>query len=69
MDWFRYDDGLHHERVEMKTTEWHNVLKPTENKLKMKICLLTLYLNDFNENKVMFGRALKKLICFISSAV
>ena len=36
-----------------KTTEWHNEPKPTENKLKMKICLLTLYLNHFNENKLM----------------
>ena len=26
----------------------------------MKICLLTLYLNYFNENKLMFGRTLKK---------
>ena len=35
-----------------KTTEWHNELKPTENELNMKICLLTLYLNHFNENYV-----------------
>ena len=56
-----------------KITEWHNELKPTENKLKMKICLLTLYSNHFNENKLMFGRTLNiffyifcgivKLIC------
>ena len=48
-----------------KTTEWHNELKPNENGLKMKICLLTLYLNHFNENKLMFGNALKKLVCFL----
>ena len=34
----------------IKPAEWHNELKPTENELKMKICLLTLYLNHFNEN-------------------
>ena len=44
-----------------KTTEWHNELKPTENELKIKICLLTLYLNHINENKLIFGRTLKKL--------
>ena len=48
-----------------KTTEWHNEVKPNENGLKMKICLLTLYLNHFNENKLMFGNALKKLVCFL----
>ena len=47
-----------------KTTEWHNELKPTENELKMKICLLTLYLNHFNENMFMFERTLKKLFWF-----
>ena len=47
-----------------KTTEWHNELKPIENELKMKTCLLTLYLNNFNENKFMFGRKLKKLFWF-----
>ena len=47
-----------------KITEWHNELKPTENELKMKIYLLTLYLNRFNENKFMFGRTLKKLFWF-----
>ena len=31
-----------------KTTEWHDELKPTENELKMKICLLILYLNRSN---------------------
>ena len=36
-------------------------LKPTENELKMKICLLTLYLNRCNESKLMFGRKLAKL--------
>ena len=36
-------------------------MKPTKNELKMKICLLTLYLKHFNENKFMFGRTLKKL--------
>ena len=44
-----------------KTTEWYNELKPTENELKMKICLLTLHLNHFNENELMFRRTLKKL--------
>ena len=48
-----------------KTTESHNELKLTENELKMKIYLLTLNLNHFNENKLMFGRALKKLFSFI----
>ena len=43
-----------------KTTEWHNKLKPTENKLKMNICLLALYLNDFNQSKFMFRRTLRK---------
>ena len=43
---------------ETKTTEWHNELKPTEIELKRKTCLLTLYLNHFNENKLMFGRTL-----------
>ena len=33
-----------------KTTEWHNELEQTENEFKMKICLLTLYLNHFNGN-------------------
>ena len=47
-----------------KTTEWLNDLKSTENELKMRICLLTLYLNLFNEKKLMFGRTLKKLFWF-----
>ena len=47
-----------------KTTEWHNKLKTAENELKMKICLLKLYLNHFNENKLMFGRTLKKHFWF-----
>ena len=53
-----------------KLTKWHNVLKPTESELQMKICLLTLYLNYFHEKKLLFGRTLKKLflIFFISSA-
>ena len=38
-----------------------NELKPTENKLKMNIYLLTLYLNNFNESKLKFGRTLRKL--------
>ena len=42
-----------------KTTEWRNELKTTENELKMKICSLTLYLNHFSENKLMFRRTLK----------
>ena len=51
----------------MKTTEWHNELKPTENELKIKICLLTLYSNHVNENKLMFGSTLKNAF-FVSSA-
>ena len=35
-------------------------VKPNENGLKMNICLLTLYLNHFNENKLKFGGALRK---------
>ena len=45
----------------MYKAKTNNELKPIENELKMKICLLTLYLNHFNENKLMFGRTLKKL--------
>ena len=33
-------------------------LKPTENEFKMNNRLLTLYLNYFNESKLMFGRTL-----------
>ena len=50
-----------------KTNEWHNELKTTENELKMKIWLLTLYLNDFNENKLMLERTLRKLFWFFFS--
>ena len=45
-----------------KRTEWHNELKPTENELKVKSYLLTLYLNHFFT--LMFGRTLKKLFWF-----
>ena len=38
-----------------KATEWRNELKPTEDELKMFICL---YLNQFNESKLMFRRTL-----------
>ena len=31
----------------------------------MKICLLTLYLNHFNENKLVFRRTLKKLFLIL----
>ena len=48
-----------------KTTEWHNELKPTENELKMRICLLTLYLNHFNKNKLMLGRTFKESFFFL----
>ena len=48
-----------------KTTEWLNELKPTKNELKMSICLLTLYLNHFNENNRMVRNTLRKiLVCF-----
>ena len=47
------------------TTEWHNELKLTENEFIIKICLLTLYLNHFNENKLMFGRTLKNFFIFL----
>ena len=43
-----------------KTNELHNELKPTENQQKMNVCLLTLYLNHFNNGKLMFGRTLEK---------
>ena len=52
-----------------KTTKWHNELKPTENELKMKICLLKLYLNHFNENKLMFGSTLNNLFCFFCEII
>ena len=48
----------------MKTTELHNELKPSENELKISICLLSLYLNHCNKSKLMFGRTLKKLLFF-----
>ena len=47
-----------------KTTEWHNELKPTKNELKINICLLRLYLNDYNESKLTFWRTLRKLFWF-----
>ena len=57
--------GLRKEKMyKTKTTEWQNVLKRTKNELKMKISWLTLYLNLFNENKLTFGRTLKKLFWF-----
>ena len=34
-----------------KTIDWHNEQKPTENELKMSNCLLTFYLNHFNESE------------------
>ena len=43
-------------------------LAETEDKLKMNIYLLTLYLNNFYESKLMFKRTLRKLF-FIFSAV
>ena len=58
-----------------KATEWHNKLKL--NKLKINLCQLTLYLNYFNENKLMFGRhfllfyffcGIVKLICELRHA-
>ena len=58
-----------------KATEWHNKLKL--NKLKIDLCQLTLYLNYFNENKLMFGRhfllfyffcGIVKLICELRHA-
>ena len=52
-----------------KATEWLNELKPTENELKMKICLLKLYLNHFNENKLMFGSTLNNLFCFFCGII
>ena len=42
-----------------KTTEWHNELKSTANKLKMKN--FNTYLNHFNKRKLMFRRKLGKL--------
>ena len=66
---FSFTKGKKHK---IKATELHNKLKPTVNKLKMSICQLTLYLNYFNENKLMFGNFLNffsffwsivKLIC------
>ena len=39
---------------EKKVTESHNKLKPTENELKMNLCLLTFYLNHFNPSALMF---------------
>ena len=59
------DTVLRKEKMfQTKTTEWHNELKPTENELKMKVCLLTVYLNHFNKNRLMFARTLKKLSWF-----
>ena len=34
-------------------------------KLKVKICLLALYLNHFNESKLKFGRTLRKRFWFL----
>ena len=44
-----------------RTTELQNQLKLTENELRMNVGLSTLYLNNFNERKRMFGRTLRKL--------
>ena len=52
-----------------KITEWHNDLKRTEVELKMTICWLTLYLNQFNENKRMFGRTLNNFFYFFCGIV
>ena len=50
-----------------KRTEWQNELKPTENELKMKICLLTLYLNDFNKSKLVCKDVIKEtFLIFVS---
>ena len=43
-----------------KSTKWHNVLKPTESELQMKICLLTLYLNYFHEKKAFVWKDVKE---------
>ena len=52
-----------------KITEWHNDLKRTEVELKMTICWLTLYLNQFNESKRMFGRTLNNFFYFFCGIV
>ena len=44
-----------------KITEWHNEVKPTENELKMNICLLTLHLNHFNESKLLSGNMIREI--------
>ena len=36
-----------------KTTKCHNELKPTENELNINSCKCILYLNHFNESKLL----------------
>ena len=55
MDWFLYDNGLRHERI--KQNQLNSTMSWIQLKMNWK-CLLTLYLNLYNESKLMSGRML-----------
>ena len=50
-----------------KTTEQQKQIEPTENELKMNICLLKFYLNHFNAGK--FGITLQKPLFLFSAEI
>ena len=55
MDWFLYDNGRRHERI--KQNQLNSTVSCIQLKMNWK-CLLTLYLNLYNESKLTSGRML-----------